>query len=143
MPTISKELQTNNLRAGAVLLYLDFVFPGDEVSSPKWIIILSDNLLEEEIFFVLTTSQIGTYSGSRRSYILVTKEDEQCFEKDCIIEIEQIYPININTILTKYNTHRIIHKDFISGKLQKQIFDKIAECSTIPDYIKDVLGVYD
>ena len=138
-----KELQSFNIRAGAVLLDLDYIFSGDEESTPKWIVVLSDNLVNENIIFTLTTSQVKTYTDSFRHFLLVKQSDEQCFEKDCIIEIERTQFINVEKILNKCKSKRIIHKGFISEKLLKQIFNEIAECSDIPEYIKEGIGVYD
>jgi hypothetical protein len=137
------ELQSFNIRAGAVLLDLDYIFPGDEVGAPKWIVVLSNNLINENIIFTLTTSQVKTYTGSFRHFLLVKQSDEQCFEKDCIIEIERTQFIDVEIILNKYKSKRIIHKGFISEKLLNRIFDEIAECPAIPEYIKEDIGVYD
>ena len=137
------ELQSYNIRARAVLLDLEFVFPGDEECTPKWIIVLSDNLIEGDIIFTLTTSQAGTYSGSFRHHILVLKIDEPCFEKDCVIEIERTHPADVEKLLEKCKAGKIKHKGYISERLLNLIFNEIAECSTIYEYIKDGLGVYD
>ena len=138
-----KELQSFNVRAGAVLLDLDYIFTGDDVASPKWIVVLSDNLWNENIFFTLTTSQVKTYTDSFRYFLLVKQSDEQCFEKDCIIEIERTQFMNAEIILNKCKSKRIIHKGFISERLLEQIFDEIAECPAVPEYIKNAIGVYD
>lgn len=142
MTSNSDELTRYKIQAKAVLLDLDFIFPGDNNSTPKWIIILSDNLIEGEIIFTLTTSQINTYTGSFRQHIKVSKTEESCFDKDTIIEIERTYPAEVEKILSKCISGRIIHKGFISENLLKRIYDEIAECETIYEYIKDGLGVY-
>jgi|GEM_PF-2453014 hypothetical protein len=143
MQPLPAELHTFKVRAKAVLLDLDFIFPGDDEVTPKWIIVLSDNLIEGNIIFTLTTSQTGTYSGSFRHHITVKKVDEPCFEKDCIIEIERTHPVDVENILNKCKSGRILHKGFISDNLLRQIFNEIAECPTVYEYIKDGLGVYD
>jgi len=143
MQIIPAELLYYNIRARSVLLDLDFMFPGDEESSSKWIIVLSDNLIEGDIIFTLTTSQTGTYSGSFRHHIKVKSAEEPCFERDCIIEIERTHPADVEKILSKCKSGRIKHKGFISERLLNQIFEEIAECSTIYEYIKEGLGVYD
>ena len=142
MTSIPDELRLYNIQARSVLLDLDFTFPGDDNTTPKWIIILSDNLIEGEIIFTLTTSQTNTYSGSFRQHIKVFKNDESCFDKDVIIEIERTYPAEVEKILLKCKNKRIIHKGLISEDLLKRIFEEIAECETIYEYIKDGLGVY-
>jgi len=139
---ILKELQSLNIRAGAVLLDLDFAFQ-DGKTSPKWVIVLSDNLLGDNIIFTLTTSQVNTYSGSLRRHIFVKKTEEKCFEKDCIIEIERTFPMAGNIFLNKFRSKRIEHKGFISESLLKHILNEIAECDTVSEYIKISLKVYD
>ena len=137
-----EEFRLFEIKAGAVLLDLDFTF-SDNKTSAKWIIVLSDNLLGGNIFFTLTTSQVNTYQGSFRRHIFVKKTDEQCFEEDCIIEIERTAPMDGNIFLAKYKANRIIHKGFISEGLLRHMFDEIAESELVPEYIKEILGVYD
>jgi hypothetical protein len=143
MPAIPEELRSYNIRERAVLLDLDFSFPGDKCITPKWIIILSDNLIEGEIIFTLTTSQAETYSACFRQHLSINKDDETCFEKDTIIEIERTHPADVGKLLDKCRNKRIKHKGYISEKLLKRIYDEIAECPTIYEYIKQGLGVYD
>jgi len=136
------EFKAFNIRARAVLIDYKYKFP-DGVCKPKWIILLSDNLPEENIIFTLTTSQVGTYTGSFKDYLIVKKTDDECFDKDCIIEIERTDIIDANLILKKCKSNDIIHKGFISEKLFRQILEKIAECYSINNIIKDKLKVYD
>jgi len=62
------ELQSFNIRARAVLRDSEYKFRDGE-SKPKWIVILSDNLIEESIIFTLTTSQVKNYLGSRKPHM--------------------------------------------------------------------------
>jgi len=136
------ELRSFGIQAGAVFLDLDFVFI-DGGRKPKWIIILSDNLANDGIIFTLTTSQVASYSGSFRDYILVKKEDNECFDKDCIIEIERTGFIDSEIVLNKCRSQLLKYKGDISPELFKQILDKIAECRSIDNIIKKELGVYE
>jgi len=134
------ELKSVGIKARAVFLDKGYVFI-DGRRKAKWIIILSDNVTDDGIVFTLTTSQVATYTDSFRDYILVKKEDEPCFEKDCVIEIERTDFIESSILLNKYKSQCLEYKGDISQELFERILDKIAECYSIQEHIKKGLGV--
>ena len=141
--TLNTLIKQYNVSAGAVLRDKEFCFEGDEKVSPKWLIILSNKLIEKDLIFTLTTSQIDTYTGSFNKYIQISRNDEQCFDRDCIVEIERTHPVRPELLLDKFERNATDHKGFISSDLLSRIFQEIAECDTIYGYIKEGLGVYD
>jgi hypothetical protein len=121
-----------HIEAGAVFRDECFKFADGE-TKPKWFVILSSKLCEENYVYCLTTSQTGTYRSSYSDFV----ETTDVFAKTTIIEIERINLIPLEVIKQKYGRDEIEYKGTLKKETMDQVYEKI-ECSDrIEAFYKD------
>jgi len=114
------------IRAGMVLRDEQFIFTDGEIKA-KWIVILSNEIKENNYIYCLTTSQKHTYKNSYSDYVI---SDDPVFPiAECIIEVERINLLKLNSIKRKYENGIIQYKGYLKEKTLKKVFEKIDESS--------------
>jgi len=125
------------IEAGRVLLDKNFKFK-DSFVKPKWILVLSNKIINRSYIYCITTSQNKTYQRTFSDYI--ETKDPAFGGKNIIIEIERIDLISINLLKMKYMNKELIIKDKISQELMNEILSRIQDSERIEDYKKEWLG---
>jgi len=104
-------------RAGQILFCRDFVF--SDKSAGKKLLITLNTCDNKEICLVLkTTSQNKYYTGSHSGCNSIKKcfciyaECQQGFDKDTFVQLDYIYPINVDQLL---NSKQITFVDHLSN----------------------------
>lgn len=104
-------------RAGQILSCRDFVF--NDKSTGKKLLIALNTCDNKEICLVLkTTSQnkyyIGSHTGcnSMKKCFCIYAECQQWFDKDTFIQLDQVYPVNVDQLL---NSKQITFVDHLSN----------------------------
>jgi len=103
-------------RAGQILNCRDFVFE-DKSTGRKLVIALNTCDNKETCLVLKTTSQNKYYSGSHpgcnslKKCFCIYVECQQGFDKNTFIQLDNIYPINVDELL---NTKQITFVDHIS-----------------------------
>lgn len=129
-------IAANLIEAGRVLIDKNFEFPDGEYGK-KWLLILSDKLIENSYIYCLTTSQHNTYQRSYSDYIVTN--DPALGNKTIIIEIERIDLISINLLKRKYQNNVLEIKAKIAPSLMIEILNKIQDSERIANYLKEWL----
>lgn len=104
-------------RAGQILFCRDFVF--NDKSTGKKLLVALNTCDNKEICLVLkTTSQDRYYSDSHpgcnsmKKCFYIYAECQQGFDKDTFVQLDYIYPINIDELL---NSRQITFVDHLSS----------------------------
>jgi len=126
------------IEAGRVLIDKKFKFLDGEIAE-KWLLILSDNLIEDSHVYCLTTSKVKTYQRSYADYISINHPTFG--NKQIIIEIERIDLISIHILKAKYENEEFIIKNKAPSNLMNKIYNTIKNSIRIAQYQKDWLGL--
>ncbi len=104
-------------RAGQILSCRDFVF-NDKSTGKKLLIALNTCDNKETCLVLKTTSQnkyyIGSHTGcnSMKKCFCIYAECQQWFDKDTFIQLDQVYPVNVDQLL---NSKQITFVDHLSN----------------------------
>ena len=103
-------------RAGQILYHKDFIFT-DEDTGKKLVIVLNTCDNKETSLVLKTTSQSERYSyatpgcNSYKKVFCIYEECEQGFPQDTYVQLDYIYPINVEQLL---NNKQISFVDHLS-----------------------------
>jgi len=103
-------------RAGQILFCRDFVF-SDKSTGKKLLVALNTCDNKETCLVLKTTSQNNYYMGSHsgcnslKKCFCISAECQQGFDKDTFVQLDYIYPINVDQLL---NSKQITFVDHLS-----------------------------
>lgn len=114
---------------GQILCYKNFEFD-DHTKKEKLFIILNDTDTSPVCLVLKTTSQPKRYSGvtkgcnPQKKVFFVPANWEQCFKLNTYIQLPQIIPIPLDTLLAG----EISRKIFVSSSLTSQCWQLLKNC---------------
>ena len=101
-------------RAGQVLYHRDFIFT-DGATGDKLVVVLNTSENDETSLVLKTTSQSARYSfitpgcKSSKNVFCIFTECEQGFPDDTYVQMDNIYPINVEQLLNKKQVSFVDH----------------------------------
>jgi len=115
---------------GQILYYKDYEFPDDHSKKDKLFIVLNDTDKDSVCLVLKTTSQSTRYEGTdkgcnpRKKVFFVPTNWEHCFSKNTYIQLPQIIPIPVDTLLVG----DISGKIYVTNSLTPECFELLREC---------------
>lgn len=114
---------------GQILWYKDFEFE-DQSKKDKLFVVLNNTEANPTCLVLKTTSQAKRYEGvdkgcnPEKNVFYVPNDWEHCFKVNTFIQLPQIFPVSVDTLLVG----EISRKIFVTGSLSVECWDLLKNC---------------